>query len=138
MNSKNWNWTQICCNLLLPKSSWKTFQDLEKKHSGNDFGQEIELTVSLLMHPETFSPECAVTSTENMTRERLGCSKKKSDVRNCYTSVARRTAVMLLRQTSLNSAVKASANVCYNSAAMVPWTNTAASWLKNNEYYVGK
>ena len=77
-----------------------------------------------------FSPEGAVTSTKNMISENLDFSKLNSDVQRCYVSVARRTAVKMFPRTSLNSVTKASTNVCYNRAAMVPLTSSSVSPMK--------
>ena len=59
-----------------------------------------------------FFLECAVTNTENMTSKNLGFSKKNSDVRRCYASGVRPTAVMMLPRPNLNSKAKEGTYVC--------------------------
>ena len=49
----------------------------EKKQSRNGCGQKIALTISLLMRPETFPSECALTSTKNYDDRETGLFKEE-------------------------------------------------------------
>ena len=100
------------------------------KQNESTYGRKIVPMVSLLMQLQFF-PECALTSTNNMTRKSLDLSKRSSDAERCYVYVARRTAAMMLPKISSTPIGKASKNKCLNRPYNDPCKKFVASWTMN-------
>ena len=127
-SSKSWNRTLILCTLLLPRVNSKIVAKQKLKQSGNECDEETALIFSILLQLEFSFPDCAVSSRKNTTRQ-PGHFKEELLCTEMLILVARRTAVMMLLRTRLNSVAKASTNTCQNELAMALWTNTAASGI---------
>ena len=77
------------------------------------------------MQPTIFSPELAVMSTRNMTRENRVSSKKNLDVQKCCACVANPTVATIERVTSTNSVARDSIKELWKTVEMDPCKSIA-------------
>ena len=72
-----------------PEKIWKMLFFAKNELNGTSNAPNIELIILLRMQPTIFSPELAVMSTRNMTREDRVSSMKSFDVQKCCACAAK-------------------------------------------------
>ena len=127
LNSSSWKWIRLGSILFLLRRSCKIVSYLKWKQNGSHCDRRTAKLVLLLTTLAIFSLECAVSGVKNMTRTKLGFSKKNSDVQVCYIFATRRTDVMMLPRTGVSSLSNMWWNVYYIRVTMEPWKSIAAS-----------